>query len=138
MREGTIENNLIYYKRPDTPSPNASDIQLVPMELLQKMKALLSKALGVDIIVKKQRDIYFINNLKFHIDMVHTLGKFVEIEAIDKTGASGKPPFASSANITWSYSISANKILLRNPIPTCSVRLIVKPLSTILLKCDFF
>ena len=87
LREGSIENNLIYYDRPDTKSPKPSHIQLISMAHPQKMKSLLTHALGIDVVVKKQREIYFINNVKFHIDIVEKLGDFVEIEAIDKDGS---------------------------------------------------
>jgi len=33
--------------------------------------------------VKKRREIYFIGNVKFHIDEVESLGNFAEIEASD-------------------------------------------------------
>jgi len=36
------------------------------------------------------REIYFIDNVKFHIDTVKDLGTFVEIEAIDKDGTIGE------------------------------------------------
>ena len=32
----------------------------------------------------KKREIYFIHNVKFHIDNVKNLGTFIEIEAIDE------------------------------------------------------
>lgn len=86
LRESTIENNLIYYQRPDTAQPKRSDIHLVPMEHPDEMKALLTAALGIQITVDKQREIYFIKNVKFHIDDVKQLGSFVEIEAIDEDG----------------------------------------------------
>jgi len=38
------------------------------------------------VIVDKKREIYFIDNVKFHIDTVKNLGTFVEIEAIDQEG----------------------------------------------------
>jgi len=38
------------------------------------------------VIVDKKRDIYFIDNVKFHLDTVKDLGNFVEIEAIDRSG----------------------------------------------------
>ena len=41
------------------------------------------------VVVDKQREIYFIDNVKFHIDQVEGLGSFVEIEAIDATGQLG-------------------------------------------------
>lgn len=86
LREGTIENNLIFYQRPDTPAPRQSDIHLVPVKETDAMKALLKAALEVKITVEKKREIYFIKNVKFHIDEVGNLGSFVEIEAIDEDG----------------------------------------------------
>jgi len=38
-------------------------------------------------VVDKSREIYFIDNVKFHIDIVKNLGTFIEIEAIDETGS---------------------------------------------------
>ena len=49
-----------------------------------------SKALGILVVVDKKREIYFIDNVKFHIDEVEDLGTFVEIEAIDNDGTIGK------------------------------------------------
>ena len=48
-----------------------------------------TNALGEKIVVDKLREIYFIDNVKFHIDTVRELGTFVEIEAIDETGEIG-------------------------------------------------
>jgi predicted adenylyl cyclase CyaB len=53
------------------------------------LKALLTRALGVLAVVDKTREIYFIGNVKFHIDSVKQLGSFVEIEAIDEMGQIG-------------------------------------------------
>ena len=41
-------------------------------------------------VVDKKREIYFIKNVKFHIDTVVGLGEFIEIEAIDMDGSIGK------------------------------------------------
>lgn len=90
LREGTIENNLIYYRRSDSKEAKTSDINLVPMDHPTAMKQLLTNALGVWVTVDKQREIYFIDNVKFHIDDVQQLGNFVEIEAIDEDGSIGE------------------------------------------------
>ena len=90
LREGTIENNLIYYRRNDSKEAKTSDISLVPMENPAATKELLTNALGVWVTVDKQREIYFIENVKFHIDEVQQLGSFVEIEAIDEDGSIGE------------------------------------------------
>ena len=54
------------------------------------LKDILLNSNGSLIIVDKEREIYFIDNIKFHIDIVKDLGSFVEIEAIDKDGSIGK------------------------------------------------
>lgn len=90
LRQGSIENNLIFYKRENQKGPKSSTIDLVPSEHPQKLHKLLENALGIQVVVDKQREIYFIKNVKFHIDRVQKLGQFIEIEAIDKDGTIGK------------------------------------------------
>ncbi|MBO9660316.1 MAG: class IV adenylate cyclase [Chitinophagaceae bacterium] len=81
LREGNIENNLIYYERTDQAGPKHSDFELVKVPDAGKLKEVLSKSNGVKIVVEKSRDIYYIRNVKFHIDEVPGLGSFMEIEA---------------------------------------------------------
>lgn len=90
LRRGTIEQNLIFYRRPNSKTPKASDINLVPAEHPGELEALLDNALGSKVVVDKEREIYFIENVKFHIDNVKGLGSFVEIEAIDENGSVGE------------------------------------------------
>lgn len=86
LREGTIENRLIFYKRNDQPGPKQSDFILFATDKENSPKEILTTSLGVKVIVDKQREIYFIDNVKFHIDTVTGLGDFVEIEVIDYEG----------------------------------------------------
>ena len=81
LREGRIENNLIYYERPDGEGPKASDFTLVAVDDPAALKQILSRTLGIRIVVKKIREIYYLGNVKFHIDEVPGLGHFTEIEA---------------------------------------------------------
>ncbi len=81
LRQGNIENNLIYYEREDLPGPKSSNFSLVKIPDAEKLKTALSQALGIWKIVHKEREIYFIKNVKFHIDKVEGIGSFVEIEA---------------------------------------------------------
>ncbi len=90
LREGNIENNLIHYQRENEKGPKQSEVILFKSESGSTLKELLAKALGVLTVVDKQREIYFVDNVKFHIDDVKGLGTFVEIEAIDKDGSVGK------------------------------------------------
>lgn len=86
LRKGNIENALIFYERGDIYSPKLSKIELVHMkDKKNTILKRLSDVFGIKIIVKKDRDIYSIGNLRFHIDSVKGLdGYFVEIEATSK------------------------------------------------------
>lgn len=85
LRQGSIENNLIYYERPDQAGPKQSDFKLVPVNDGEALKTILAAALGIKVTVVKNREIWFIGNVKFHIDQLEGLGSFVEIEAGNKT-----------------------------------------------------
>lgn len=90
LREGSIEQFLIHYEREDKQGPKQSSVTLFQAPPNSSLKDVLTKSLGVLVVVNKQRGIYFIDNVKFHIDQVEQLGSFVEIEAIDMTGLIGK------------------------------------------------
>jgi len=89
LRCGNIENALIYYDRPDQPGTKRSDVCLCPCSPGSGMETLFTELLGVRVRVVKDREIYFVRNVKFHIDTVEGLGSFVEIEAIDTEGTIG-------------------------------------------------
>lgn len=81
LREGNIENNLIYYERSNQAGPKSSVFQLVKVDDAKGLKQVLTEANGIKVVVVKKREIYYISNVKFHIDQVPGLGAFVEIEA---------------------------------------------------------
>ena len=86
LREGKIENNLIHYKRSNQDGPKKSEVILYPAGKDPGLKKILGETLGILVVVDKQRDIFFIDNVKFHIDKVVGLGSFMEIEAIGEEG----------------------------------------------------
>lgn len=90
LREGTIENSLVHYDREDKDGPKQSNVTFYKSADKLSLKEILTKSLGILAVVDKTREIYFIDNVKFHIDKVKGLGTFVEIEAIDQDGTIGK------------------------------------------------
>ena len=86
LREGNIENGLIYYEREDNTLPKQSNYLLHKINPDNNLKNILFKVFEVLVIVDKQREIYYIDNVKFHIDIVKGLGTFIEIEATDDGG----------------------------------------------------
>lgn len=87
LREGNIENHLIWYARGDQPGPKRADVLLMKTSPRDEagiscaLKDILAAAICVRVVVDKRREIYFIDNVKFHLDDVAGLGRFVEIEA---------------------------------------------------------
>lgn len=83
LREGTLETALIFYRRPDQTGPKVSDVRRYEPAQPAALKPVLAAALGVDVVVDKQREICFIgSSIKIHLDRVSELGTFVEIEAV--------------------------------------------------------
>jgi predicted adenylyl cyclase CyaB len=82
LREGTIENSLIFYSRPDLTGLKQSDVTLAPLQPNTELRTVLAHALGVLVTVDKEREIYFVDNVKVHLDQVQGLGAFLEVEAI--------------------------------------------------------
>ncbi len=89
LREGAIENALIWYERPDEAGSKQSQVLLHKHLRDGALKEILIKLHGIKVVVHKTRRIYFVDNVKFHFDDVKGLGKFMEVEAIDETGELG-------------------------------------------------
>lgn len=89
LRKGEIENALVYYQREKQKGPKKSNV-LIFYTKSPILKKIVTSALKVLVVVDKKREIYFIKNVKFHIDKVSSLGSFVEIEAIDRNGSLGR------------------------------------------------
>jgi predicted adenylyl cyclase CyaB len=73
---------LIYYERADASGPRPSDYIISPTSDPESLKALLSTALGVRGVVRKQRWLYLVGNTRIHLDEVAALGSFLELEVV--------------------------------------------------------
>ena len=67
------------------------------------LKNILTLQLGVKIVVSKLRNIYFIENVKFHFDTVENLGTFIEVEAIDSKGEYSIEDLKSQCNKYYDF-----------------------------------
>ncbi len=74
------ENEIIFYQRPDQAGARASDFDVVPVTEPERLRALLSAALGALLEVRKQRELWLLDNVRIHLDTVDELGPFVEFE----------------------------------------------------------
>jgi predicted adenylyl cyclase CyaB len=98
LREGNIENALIYYQRPNASGPRKSDVLLYKTNPRSDLKQILSALFETLVVVKKEREIWFIENVKFHLDRVDGLGQFVEIEAIRSEAYSTEEKLTEQCN----------------------------------------
>jgi len=98
LREGNIENNLIHYERKNTPGSKESKFNLYKTEADSSLKSILENAIGSKCIVEKDREIFFIDNVKFHLDTVKDLGTFIEIEASNKNNQLTKDKLQEQCN----------------------------------------
>lgn len=83
LRIGNIEKALIFYRRQQQKYPKVSHINLYRTDQPESLDSVPSAALKKTVTVDKQREIYFIKNIKIHLDKVLKLGTFIGIEAID-------------------------------------------------------
>lgn len=112
LREGNIENFLVFYKREDKEGPKQSDVILFKSDPNSSLKEILLTSLGTLVVVDKQREIYFIENVKFHIDTVKNLGTFMEIEAIDSDSTFSKEKLLGQCeNYLQLFGISKNDLI---------------------------
>lgn len=113
LRVGNIERSLIFYQRPDQTGPKPSQVHLYhPEGPPEALRALLMAALEPWCEVRKRREIYFLDNVKFHLDEVEGLGTFVEIEAIDADGSLGEAYLQRQcAHYLEAFAIKAEDLL---------------------------
>lgn len=80
--DGAAEAWLIYYERPNHEASRYSQYQLCKIMDPETLKTLLTAALGVKTIVKKQRELWMFNHTRIHLDTVVDLGQFIELETV--------------------------------------------------------
>ena len=83
LRQGNIENSLIFYSRNNQQGPKQSNFRLFQTSNLNEILPLLKDSLGILTTVTKTRKIFYIDFVKFHIDKLEGFGDFVEIEVGD-------------------------------------------------------
>jgi predicted adenylyl cyclase CyaB len=92
LRESSLSGGqLVPYLRPDRRGPRRSDYRLIPVEDPAGVSRLLGEILGVHRVVRKEREIWLIDNVRVHLDRVEGLGTFLELEAVFDGSAEAAP-----------------------------------------------
>jgi predicted adenylyl cyclase CyaB len=82
LRKGQIESALVFYKRDNKKGVKVSEYYLYHSKNFDKLELILRESIDILVEVRKKREMYFIDNVKFNLDEVESLGRFIEIEAI--------------------------------------------------------
>lgn len=113
VREGRIENALIFYQRTNSTRARRSTVEMMLLPRRNSVRAILARALGVLVVVDKRREIYFVGNVKIHLDRVRGLGAFVEVEATTRSGDVRKVR-AQAAKFQKRFAISRADIVAQS------------------------
>jgi|BarGraNGADG00212_1021973.scaffolds.fasta_scaffold00387_10 predicted adenylyl cyclase CyaB len=77
---------LIFYERARRRGARNSHYSKWPVADPGGLIRLLTSALGIDIVVRKTRQVFLVENARIHLDHVSGLGAFVEIEVMVRHG----------------------------------------------------
>ena len=81
LREGGIEQSLIFYKRSNQAATRESHVVYATVDNPTELRRVLEAALPVAGIVEKDREIYYVGETKIHLDRLTGHGFFLEVEA---------------------------------------------------------
>ncbi|MBC7365042.1 MAG: class IV adenylate cyclase [Candidatus Aminicenantes bacterium] len=77
---------LIFYDRPDQQGPKFCQYELFTTDQPERLKKVLSAALGERGVVRKIRYFYLAGQTRIHLDRVEGLGDFLELEVVLQPG----------------------------------------------------
>ena len=113
-RQGNIEHVLIHYNRVQLEDAKQTEVLLYLKNPSAGTVAEVCKGKRVLAQVKKVRKIFFLDNVKFHLDQIEGLGNFVEIEAIDLDGSVGTKVLRQQCDYYKSLLQIADEDLINN------------------------
>lgn len=82
LRQLADHGQLIYYQRADVSGPKQSNYSISRTNEPATLAEVLSLALGVRGVVRKQRLLYWVGKTRIHLDQVEGLGDFLEFEVV--------------------------------------------------------
>lgn len=97
-RQGSIENLVTHYVREDVNGEWHTRVLIYEQSPDEQRRREILGNRSIIGQVKKTRRIFFIDNVKFHLDRFEDGKSFVEIEAMDKTGDLGREKLRTQAN----------------------------------------
>jgi predicted adenylyl cyclase CyaB len=83
LRElGPQHGQIVFYQRANVSGPKHSEYLIFETDDPMGLKTVLSEAYGVRGVVSKVRHLYVVGQTRIHLDEVHGLGQFIELEVV--------------------------------------------------------
>lgn len=102
---------LIYYERADVAGPKPSHYCIYLTSHPDVLKAVLSAALGIRGIVRKQRWVYKVGQTRIHLDDVEGLGSFLELEVVLAAGQTAAEGTATAVALMQTLGIEETALI---------------------------
>lgn len=80
--QNDTQAELISYDRVNRTDTRPSHYRITAIPEPSTLKAILADSLGIRVVVRKQRELFFYHNVRIHLDRVESLGDFLEFEAV--------------------------------------------------------
>jgi len=111
LREQSGGAQLIAYERADAARARPSSYHLVDVADPAALVAALDAALGVTVVVEKQRRLLIDDGVRIHLDDVAGLGAWVELEAVATPESGLAPEHAKVARLREALGITEDRVV---------------------------
>lgn len=105
------EHELIFYLRPNKEGPKRSKYIRIRINNESLIDSILTKTLGQLVVVRKQRNLFLLDKIRFHLDRVDNLGAFLEIEYILSPMESRETALGTVNNLIQKLQIQKNMLV---------------------------
>jgi homotetrameric cytidine deaminase len=102
---------LVQYERADAAQARTSTYRLVPVEDPGALRAALDASLGTRVVVDKERHLLLWEGVRIHLDRVHGLGSFVELEGVAAADSDLAAERGRVAHLTDALGIGPERIV---------------------------
>jgi predicted adenylyl cyclase CyaB len=104
-------SQLIYYERPDVSQAKLSQYDIHDVPDPSRVKAMLSAALGILVVVDKHRDVYWYDEVRIHLDRVIGLGSFLEFEGVISAASETASTHEKVASLMQQFMIEKSDLI---------------------------
>lgn len=109
--QGRREGQLVYYERPDRGGVKESLVLLADVPDAAAVLDILRRTFPVQAEVRKNREIYQLEGVQVHLDVVERLGKFLEFEKVVSGAAEEEAGRAQLESLARYFQVAPEDVM---------------------------